>query len=114
VLISGGETTITLKGKGKGGRNTEFLLALAIALGGMPGIYALAGDTDGIDGSEDNAGAFITPDTLKRAEAVGLNAKAMLADNDPWTFFNGIGDLLVTGPTLTNVNDFRAVLVEKS
>jgi hydroxypyruvate reductase len=113
VLISGGETTITLKGKGKGGRNTEFLLALAIALDGMGGIYALAGDTDGIDGSEDNAGAFITPDTLKRAEAAGLNAKAMLADNDPWHFFNGIGDLLVTGPTLTNVNDFRAVLVEK-
>jgi hydroxypyruvate reductase len=113
VLISGGETTLTLKGKGKGGRNTEFLLALAIALNGMPGIYALAGDTDGIDGSEDNAGAIITPDTLLRAERAGLNAKAMLADNDPWTFFKGIGDLLVTGPTLTNVNDFRAVLVEK-
>ena len=89
VLISGGETTITLKGKGKGGRNTEFLLALAIALDGMKGIYALAGDTDGIDGSEDNAGAIITPDTLARAEAAGLNAKAMLADNDPWTFFAG-------------------------
>ena len=113
VLISGGETTITLRGKGKGGRNTEFLLALAIALDGMKGIYALAGDTDGIDGSEDNAGAIITPDTLLRAERAGLNAKAMLADNDPWTFFKGIGDLLVTGPTLTNVNDFRAVLVEK-
>ncbi|MGB6196770.1 MAG: MOFRL family protein, partial [Methyloceanibacter sp.] len=113
VLISGGETTITLKGKGKGGRNTEFLLALAIALDGMKGIYGLAGDTDGIDGSEDNAGAIITPDTLARAEKAGLNAKAMLADNDPWTFFAGIGDLLVTGPTLTNVNDFRAVLVEK-
>jgi glycerate 2-kinase len=113
VLISGGETTITLKGKGKGGRNTEFLLALVIALDGMPGIYALAGDTDGVDGSEDNAGAIITPDTLKRAEAAGLNAKAMLADNDPWTFFKGIGDLLMTGPTLTNVNDFRAVLIEK-
>jgi len=113
VLISGGETTITLKGKGKGGRNTEFLLALAIALDGMKGIYALAGDTDGIDGSEDNAGAIITPDTLLRAERAGLNAKAMLADNDPWTFFNGIGDLLVTGPTLTNVNDFRAVLIER-
>jgi len=113
VLISGGETTITLKGKGKGGRNTEFLLALAIALDGMPGIYALAGDTDGVDGSEDNAGAIITPDTLARAEAAGLNAKAMLADNDPWTFFKGIGDLLMTGPTLTNVNDFRAVLIEK-
>jgi glycerate 2-kinase len=113
VLISGGETTITLKGKGKGGRNTEFLLAMAIALDGMPGIYALAGDTDGVDGSEDNAGAIITPDTLARAEAAGLNAKAMLADNDPWTFFKGIGDLLMTGPTLTNVNDFRAVLIEK-
>jgi glycerate 2-kinase len=113
VLISGGETTITLKGKGKGGRNTEFLLALAIALDGMKGIYALAGDTDGIDGSEDNAGAVITPDTLLRAERAGLNAKAMLADNDPWTFFKGIGDLLMTGPTLTNVNDFRAVLIEK-
>ena len=113
VLVSGGETTITLKGRGKGGRNTEFLLALAIALDRMPGIHALAGDTDGIDGSEDNAGAIVTPDTLLRAEAAGLNAKAMLTDNDPWTFFNGIGDLLVTGPTLTNVNDFRAVLIER-
>ena len=113
VLISGGETTITLKGKGKGGRNTEFLLALAIALQGLPGVYALAGDTDGIDGSEDNAGAIVTPDTLARAEKAGLNPKAMLADNDPWTFFKGIGDLLVTGPTLTNVNDFRAIMIEK-
>jgi len=113
VLISGGETTITLKGKGKGGRNTEFLLALAIALDGMPNIYALAGDTDGIDGSEDNAGALIYPDTLARAAKAGVNAKAMLADNDPWTFFKAIGDLLVTGPTLTNVNDFRAVLIDK-
>ena len=86
VLISGGETTITLKGKGKGGRNTEFLLALAIALDGMKGIYALAGDTDGIDGSEDNAGALIYPDTLARAAKAGINAKAMLADNDPWTY----------------------------
>jgi len=113
VLISGGETTITLKGKGKGGRNTEFLLALAIALDGMKGIYALAGDTDGIDGSEDNAGALIYPDTLARAEKAGISAKAMLTDNDPWTFFHAIGDLLVTGPTLTNVNDFRAVLIEQ-
>ena len=113
VLISGGETTVTLKGKGKGGRNTEFLLALAIALEGAPGIYAVAGDTDGVDGSEDNAGAFIDPTTLARAEAAGINAKAMLADNDPWAFFNAIGDLLVTGPTLTNVNDFRAVLIGK-
>jgi glycerate 2-kinase len=114
VLISGGETTITLKGKGKGGRNTEFLLALAIALDGMPNIYALAGDTDGVDGSEDNAGALIFPDTLARAEKAGLNAKAMLADNDPYTFFKGIGDLLETGPTLTNVNDLRAILIDKS
>jgi glycerate 2-kinase len=114
VLISGGETTITLKGKGKGGRNTEFLLALAIALGGAPGIYAVAGDTDGVDGSEDNAGALVSPDTLARAEKAGLNAKAMLADNDPWTFFKGVGDLLMTGPTLTNVNDFRAVLIEQA
>ena len=111
VLLSGGETTITLKGKGKGGRNTEFLLALAIALEGKRGIYALAGDTDGIDGSENNAGALITPDTLARAEAAGIDAKAMLADNDPYTFFKGIGDLLMTGPTLTNVNDFRAALI---
>ena len=114
VLISGGETTITLKGKGKGGRNTEFLLALAIALQGMPQIYALAGDTDGVDGSEDNAGALIYPDTLARAEKAGINAKAMLADNDPYTFFKGIGDLLETGPTLTNVNDLRAIFIEKT
>jgi hydroxypyruvate reductase len=114
VLISGGETTITLKGKGKGGRNTEFLLALTIALDGAPGISAVAGDTDGVDGSEDNAGAFVFPDTLARAEAAGLDAKAMLADNDPYTFFAKLGDLLETGPTLTNVNDFRAVLIESS
>jgi glycerate 2-kinase len=113
VLISGGETTITLKGNGKGGRNSEFLLALAIALQGIPGIYALAGDTDGIDGSEDNAGAILTPDTLARAEKAGLNAKAMLANNDPYSFFKGIGDLLETGPTLTNVNDLRAILIER-
>jgi len=114
VLISGGETTITLKGKGKGGRNTEFLLALAIALDGLEGVYALAGDTDGVDGSEDNAGALIDPDTLARAEKAGLNPKAMLADNDPYTFFKGIGDLLETGPTMTNVNDLRAILIEKT
>jgi glycerate 2-kinase len=114
VLLSGGETTVTLKGKGKGGRNTEFLLALAIALEGKPAIHALAADTDGIDGSEDNAGALIAPDTLSRAAQAGLDAKAMLADNDPYYLFAGIGDLLVTGPTLTNVNDFRAVLIERS
>lgn len=113
VLISGGETTITLKGQGKGGPNTEFLLSLAIALDGMDNIYALAGDTDGVDGSEDNAGALIYPDTLKRAEEAGLKAKAYLADNDPYTFFKGIGDLLETGPTMTNVNDLRCILIEK-
>lgn len=113
VLISGGETTITLKGQGKGGPNTEFLLALAIALDGAPNIYALAGDTDGVDGSEDNAGALIYPDTLARAEAAGISAKAMLADNDPYTFFKGVGDLLETGPTMTNVNDLRCVYIEK-
>jgi len=111
VLLSGGETTVTLKGKGKGGRNTEFLLALGLALDGDPRIFALAADTDGVDGSEDNAGALLYPDTLARAAAKGVNAKALLADNDPWTFFEAIGDLLVTGPTLTNVNDFRAVLI---
>jgi hydroxypyruvate reductase len=111
VLLSGGETTVTLRGTGLGGRNTEFLLALAIALDGHPGIYALAADTDGIDGSEDNAGAIITPDSLARAEKLGVSAKAMLANNDPYTFFSAIGDIVVTGPTLTNVNDFRAVLV---
>jgi hydroxypyruvate reductase len=114
VLISGGETTITLKGNGKGGPNTEFLLSLAIALDGMENIYALAGDTDGVDGSEDNAGALIYPDTLAHAEKAGINPKAMLANNDPYTFFKGIGDLLETGPTLTNVNDLRAILIEKA
>lgn len=113
VLISGGETTITLKGDGKGGPNTEFLLSLAIALDGLPNVYALAGDTDGVDGSEDNAGALIYPDTLKRAEAAGISAKAMLANNDPYTFFKGIGDLLETGPTMTNVNDLRLIFIEK-
>jgi glycerate 2-kinase len=111
VLISGGETTVTLRGTGRGGRNTEFLLALAIALNAHPGIYALAADTDGIDGSEDNAGAIGTPDSLARAEKLGISAKALLANNDPYSFFSAIGDLVVTGPTLTNVNDFRAILV---
>jgi glycerate 2-kinase len=111
VLLSGGETTVTVRGSGRGGRNAEFLLALAVALGGEPGIHALAGDTDGIDGTEDNAGALLTPDSLARASERGMDAKAMLADNDGYSFFKGLGDLIVTGPTLTNVNDFRAVLV---
>ncbi len=112
VLLSGGETTVTLRGKGRGGRNSEFMLALAIRLRGAPGISALAADTDGIDGSEDNAGAMVTADTLARARASGLDAKAMLADNDSYDFFAALGDLVVTGPTLTNVNDFRAILIE--
>ena len=111
VLLSGGETTVTVRGQGRGGRNTELLLGAAMALGGAPGIHALAADTDGIDGSEDNAGAFIGPDTLFRARQRGLDASAYLANNDAWGFFAGLDDLLVTGPTRTNVNDFRAFLV---
>ena len=111
VLLSGGETTVTVRGKGRGGRNAEFLLALAVALGGEPGICALAGDTDGVDGTEDNAGAMAMPDSLARAAGHNLDAKKMLADNDGYSFFSGLGDLVVTGPTLTNVNDFRAILI---
>ena len=111
VLLSGGETTVTVKGKGRGGRNVEFLLALAVHLSGANGVYALAADTDGIDGSEDNAGAIMTPDTLERAVSLGLNPKAMLEDNDGYSFFEKLEDLVRTGPTLTNVNDFRAILI---
>jgi len=114
VLLSGGETTVTVRGQGRGGRNAEFLLGLAIALNGAPGVHALAGDTDGIDGSEDNAGAYLAPDTLARAAALGLGAKDRLADNDAYSLFHALGDLVVTGPTLTNVNDFRAIWVERS
>ena len=113
VLISGGETTVTVRGKGRGGRNVEFLLALAIGLDGLPGVYAIAGDTDGVDGAEEIAGAVVTPDTLERAAALGLDAKASLADNDGHGFFGTLGDAVVTGPTLTNVNDFRAILIER-
>ncbi|HSV29366.1 MAG TPA: glycerate kinase [Candidatus Omnitrophota bacterium] len=112
VLISGGETTVTVRGHGRGGRNAEFLLGLAVALNGEAGIHAIACDTDGIDGSEDNAGAVIAPDTLARAAARGLDAKAALADNDAYSLFAALDDLIVTGPTLTNVNDFRAILIE--
>jgi glycerate 2-kinase len=111
VILSGGETTVTVRGNGRGGRNTEFLLSLAVALNGQPGIHAIACDTDGIDGSEDNAGALLAPDTLIRAGAHGLRARAMLDNNDGYHFFEALGDLVVCGPTLTNVNDFRAVLV---
>ena len=111
VLLSGGETTVTLKGAGRGGRNTEFLLGLALALDGMPGIHALAADTDGIDGSEDNAGAYVGPDTLARARKLGVDPRQRLAGNDAWGFFAALDDLLVTGPTRTNVNDFRALSI---
>jgi hydroxypyruvate reductase len=111
VLLSGGETTVTVRGHGRGGRNAEYLLALAVSLDGHPGISALAADTDGIDGTEDNAGAIITPDTLARSAALGLDARALLASNDAYTAFQALGDLVITGPTLTNVNDFRAILI---
>ena len=114
ALISGGETTVTVRGKGRGGRNAEFLLSLALALNGRRGIAALAADTDGIDGSEDNAGALLFSDTLARAAALGIDAKAHLANNDAYTLFEGVGDLLVTGPTRTNVNDFRVILIDES
>src|SRR5271165_882320 len=109
VLISGGETTVTVRGHGRGGRNVEFLLALAIALNGLAGVFAIAGDTDGVDGAEEVAGAVVAPDTLVRAAALGVNAKARLADNDGHGFFKALGDQVITGPTLTNVNDFRAI-----
>lgn len=111
VILSGGETTVTLKGKGKGGRNSEFALSLAIDIAGHDGIHALAADTDGIDGSEDNAGAYADGATVARLADAGLDAAEMLARNDAWSAFSAIGDLFVTGPTGTNVNDFRAILV---
>ncbi|MDD2925102.1 glycerate kinase [Rhodoferax sp.] len=111
VLLSGGETTVTLKGQGRGGRNVEFLLSLAVTLAGTPGVYALAGDTDGVDGVEEIAGALLTPDTLARAWAQGLNPRHFLDHNDAHSFFQTLGDAVVTGPTLTNVNDFRAILI---
>ncbi len=111
VLLSGGETTVTVRGNGRGGRNTEFLLSLAIALQGRDGIYALAADTDGVDGHGDVAGAILTPDTLRRASEQGILPANSLAENDGHSFFEALGDALVTGPTLTNVNDFRAILI---
>ncbi|HEX7644494.1 MAG TPA: glycerate kinase [Burkholderiaceae bacterium] len=111
LLLSGGETTVTVRGNGRGGRNAEFLLALAAALDGHPDIHAIACDTDGIDGSEDNAGALYGPDSLQRAAAKGLKARAMLDDNDGYGFFSALSDLVVSGPTRTNVNDFRAILI---
>ena len=111
ALLSGGETTVTIKGNGRGGRNTEFLLSLAIELKGIDQVYALACDTDGIDGSEDNAGAIITPDTLTRAKQIGIDPQAILSNNDSYTFFEQLNDLVVTGPTLTNVNDYRIICI---
>jgi glycerate 2-kinase len=111
AIVSGGECTVTVRGGGRGGRCTEFLLSLGIGLGGHAGIHAIACDTDGIDGSEDNAGAVLLPDSLSRAAAAGMDAGKLLADNDAYGFFSALGDLVVTGPTLTNVNDYRAILV---
>jgi len=111
IVLSGGETTVTVRGKGRGGRNVEYLLAEAIAAGGAPGIWGLAADTDGVDGAEDIAGGLFTPDTLARARAKGRDPQAMLDDNDGHGFFEMLGDSLVTGPTRTNVNDFRATLI---
>ncbi|MGJ3258441.1 MAG: glycerate kinase type-2 family protein [Rhodospirillales bacterium] len=111
VILSGGETTVTMTGNGRGGRNTEYLLGVAEALDAAEGIYAVACDTDGVDGSEDNAGAFVDPTTMARALATGLSVADALDDNDAYTLFYNTGDLLVTGPTYTNVNDFRAVVV---
>ena len=112
ALLSGGETTVTIQGHGRGGRNVEYLAGLALALGGCDGIHAVAADTDGIDGTEDNAGAYVLPDTLARAEAAGLDPTTLLANNDAYNLFAGIGSLLISGPTLTNVNDFRAILID--
>ncbi len=111
VLLSGGETTVIVRGKGRGGRNAEFLLSLAIHLGGVPGVSAIACDTDGIDGSEDNAGAWIDAEVLAEARIAGLDPLARLADNDAYTVFQALDRLVVTGPTFTNVNDFRAIVV---
>ena len=113
ALISGGETTVTVRGNGRGGRNAEFLLSLGIATDGRNGIWALAADTDGIDGSENNAGAILTPDMLRQAKCADIDVKTRLADNDAYSVFAALNDLVVTGPTLTNVNDFRAILVTK-
>jgi hydroxypyruvate reductase len=111
VLLSGGETTVTVRGQGRGGRNVEFLLSLAATLDGHPGIHALAGDTDGVDGLVEIAGAYLAPDSIGRAWAKGISVERSLAENDGHGFFEALGDGIVTGPTLTNVNDFRAILI---
>jgi glycerate 2-kinase len=114
VLLSGGETTVTVRGAGRGGRNVEFLLALGIALEQQAGVYAIAGDTDGVDGTEEVAGGYLTPDSLPRAAAKNINARSSLAQNDGHSFFETIGDAVITGPTRTNVNDFRAILITEA
>jgi hydroxypyruvate reductase len=110
--LSGGETTVTVRGTGRGGRNVEYLLALGIALDGHARIHALAGDTDGVDGREEIAGAHLAPDSIARAWSGGMRPKDALDANDAHTLFTALGDSIVTGPTLTNVNDFRAILIE--
>ena len=112
VLLSGGELTVTRRGDGIGGPNAEYALALALALGGEAGIHAIACDTDGVDGAAEVAGAVIGPDTLQKAKTVGVDAAGALARNDAHTFFEKVGSQVVPGPTLTNVNDFRAILIE--
>jgi hydroxypyruvate reductase len=112
ILLSGGETTVTVRGNGRGGRNVEYLLSLAIALEGHARIHALAGDTDGVDGQEEIAGAYLGPDSLERARSLGLKPTDMLGNNDAHSFFSALDDSVITGPTLTNVNDFRAILIE--
>ena len=111
AIVSGGECTVTVRGRGRGGRCTEFLLSLGIGLDGLPNVHAIACDTDGIDGSENNAGAVLLPDSLSRAAKRGADARKLLADNDAYGFFSAVGDLVVTGPTRTNINDYRAILV---
>ena len=112
VLLSGGETTVTVRGRGRGGRNVEYLLAQALALEGLDGVHAIAGDTDGVDGAEEVAGAVIGPELLERARSLGISAAARLDDNDGHGFFEALGAQVITGPTLTNVNDFRAILID--
>ena len=111
ILLSGGETTVTIRGDGRGGRNVEFLLSLGVALNGEPGVFAIAGDTDGVDGQEEIAGALLRPDTLKRARERGIRPSERLENNDAHGFFQALGDSVITGPTLTNVNDFRAIFI---
>ena len=111
MLFSGGETTVTMRGKGRGGRNAEFLLAFAIAVDGLANVAAIAADTDGIDGAGDNAGAVADGSSAKRMRAAGVDPQAALANNDAYNAFRAIGDLVMTGPTGTNVNDFRAIVI---